>query len=233
MAKPRNRTGKGFIDTTDDLKRSIRALRRACPDMRRIHDLTGDPPLRRYPPGFEGLARIVVGQQVSIASAEAIWSRTRLTVAPFDAPTLLSLDDARLQSAGLSRGKIRTLRALAERIAEGTLAVEALATASEDDAHAALTAVPGIGPWTADIFLLFCAGRADAWAAGDLALQIAAQWMLALDTRPGADELTAIAERWRPHRATAARLLWAYYKVARATRPPPAEKAVKHRHTRR
>lgn len=218
MAKLRSGTAKGFIVTPDDLQRGIRALRRACPDMRRIHDLTGDPPLRRYAPGFEGLARIVVGQQLSIASAEAIWTRTRQAVMPFDAVTLLALDDGRLQAAGLSRGKIRTLRAVAERIAAGTLGIEALATASESDAHEALTAVPGIGPWTADIFLMFCAGRADAWAPGDLALQVAAQRMLALDERPRADELTAIAERWRPHRATAAHLLWAFYKLARDTR---------------
>ncbi len=218
MSKLRSGTTAGFIDTTDDLKRGIRALRRACPDMRRVHDITGDPPLRRYAPGFEGLSRIVVGQQLSIASAEAIWTRTRVTVAPFDATTLLMLDDESLQAAGLSRGKIRTLRALAERIASGRLAVETLAAANEADAHAALTDVPGIGPWTADIFLMFCAGRADAWAPGDLALQVAAQWLLVLDDRPRADELTAIAERWRPHRATAARLLWAYYKVAKDSR---------------
>ena len=218
MIKLRAASAPGFIDTTGDLKRGIRALRRTCPDMRRIHDLTGDPPLRRYEPGFEGLARIVIGQQLSISSAEAIWARTRLTVTPFEARSLMSLDDATLQAAGLSRGKIRTLRALAERIAAGSLVVESLVTSSEADAHAALTAVPGIGPWTADIFLLFCAGRADAWASGDLALQVAVQWMLDLESRPRPNELTEIAERWRPQRATAARLLWAYYRIAKEAR---------------
>lgn len=218
MSKLRGGRAASFIDTTDDLQRGIRALRRRCEHMRRIHDLTGDPPLRRYPPGFEGLARIIVGQQLSIASAEAIWSRTRAVVQPFTAAALLAQTDVQMQGAGLSRGKIRTLRTLAERINAGELAIAPLATATEDEAHAALTAVPGIGPWTADIFLLFCAGRADAWASGDLALQVAAQMMLDLGERPRADALTQIAERWRPHRGVAARLLWAYYKVAKEQR---------------
>lgn len=184
--------------------------------MRRIHDLAGDPPLRRHAAGFEGLSRIVVGQQLSIASAEAIWARTRVTVRPFTARRLLAADEGDLAAAGLSRGKIRTLRALAERIAAGEIAIGRLASADERDVHAALTAVPGIGPWTADIFLLFCAGRADAWPAGDLALQVATQSMLAMDARPGADQLADIAERWRPWRGVAARLLWQYYTVSKA-----------------
>lgn len=206
----------GFIDTEDDLKEGIRALRRLCPDMRRIHDLAGDPPMRRHPPGFEGLSRIIVGQQLSIASAEAIWLRTRAAVRPFTPGRLIGVSDEDLKAAGLSRPKIRTLRALAERVAAGDIAIARLATSDEAHVHAALTSVPGIGPWTADIFLLFCAGRADAWASGDLALQVAVQMMLDLDERPRADVLTGIAERWRPYRGVAARLLWAYYKVAKA-----------------
>lgn len=213
--KLRGTSSRGFIATEDDVRRAVRALRRRCAHIRRIHDLTGDPPLRRYPAGFEGLSRIVVGQQLSIASAEAIWARTRIAVSPFTAAQLQRISDASLSQAGLSRGKISTLRALAGHIADGSLAIDALATAPENEVHAALTAVKGIGPWTADIFLLFCAGRADAWAAGDLALQVAAQMALRLDERPDSEQLREIAERWRPHRATAARLLWSYYKLAR------------------
>lgn len=205
----------GLIACDDDLRSAIRVLRRRCPDMRRLHDLVGDPPLRRYPPGLEGLARIVVGQQLSVASAEAIWARTRTTIAPFTAETVLALDEATLQSAGLSRPKIRTLKALAGTIADRRIDIAALATLPDEEVHAALVAVPGIGPWTADIFLMFCAGRADAWASGDLALQIAVQIMRKGDERPSAEELASLAERWRPYRAVAALLLWSYYKIAR------------------
>ena len=142
--------------------------------MRHVHDTAGHPPLRLRPAGFEGLARIIVGQQLSVASATAIWNRTVAAVRPFKPRALLALTDAELASAGLSRPKIRTLRAIAEACADG-LDLAALARASDEEVHAALTQVVGIGPWTADVYIMFCLGRADAWAPGDLALQIAAQ----------------------------------------------------------
>jgi DNA-3-methyladenine glycosylase II len=110
----------------------------------------------------------------------------------------------------LSRPKIRTLRAIADACTNG-LDLARLASAGEEDVHAALTQVVGIGPWTADVYIMFCLGRADAWAPGDLALQVAAQRALALDERPSSDALEEIGERWRPWRGVAARLLWAYY----------------------
>lgn len=209
---------KGFIDTEEDLRVHLRALRRACPHMRRIHAVAGDPPLRRHAPGLEGLARIVVGQQLSITSAAAIWTRTRATVEPFTAARLLATNEELLKTAGLSAAKIRTLKALASTIARGSLDIEAVSVAPEAEVHEALTAVTGIGPWTADIFLLFCAGRADAWAAGDLALQVAVQRLFHLDQRPRSQAMVDIAERWRPHRGAAARLLWAYYAVEKVQR---------------
>ncbi len=178
--------------------------------MRRIHDSAGDPPLRRRPPGFEGLARIVIGQQVSVASASAIWTRTHAACQPFAPQTLLGLADGQLVTAGLSRAKIRTLRAIAAACCDG-LDLQALGASSEAAIHAALTALSGVGPWTADVYIMFCLGRADAWAAGDLALQLAAQAALELKERPDPHALLAIAERWRPWRGVAARLLWAYY----------------------
>jgi DNA-3-methyladenine glycosylase II len=201
------------IDTDADLREGVRALRRKCPHLRRVHERTGDPPLRRHAAGFEGLARIIVGQQLSIASAEAIWSRLIVAVRPMTPEAFLSLGDEELRRAGLSRGKVRTLRAACSAIAEG-LDLEQLAHAPEDAVHAALTAVPGIGPWSADIFLLFCLGRADAFAGGDLALQTAAMSALDLNERPSREALTSIAERWRPWRGVAAHLLWADYKLA-------------------
>jgi DNA-3-methyladenine glycosylase II len=201
-----------IIESEADLREGIRALRRKCAHMRHVHDRAGDPPLRRHAPGFEGLARIIVGQQLSIASAEAIWRRVQAAVQPMGARAFLGLNDDQLRQAGLSRGKVRTLRAMSEAVEAG-LDLTQLAAAPEDVVHETLTALPGIGPWSADIFLLFCLGRADAFAAGDLALQTAAADALALKERPSRDELLAIAERWRPWRGVAAHMLWAYYKV--------------------
>jgi DNA-3-methyladenine glycosylase II len=175
-----------------------------------VHDAVGDPPLRRRPAGFEGLARIIVGQQLSVASAAAIWQRTAAACCPFEPPLFLSLEDAPLLQAGLSRGKVRTLRAIATACGNG-LDLGHLERRTDEEIHEALTGIVGIGPWTADVFIMFCLGRADGWAPGDLALQIGAQYALGLDDRPDKDQMREIAERWRPWRGVAARLLWAYY----------------------
>jgi DNA-3-methyladenine glycosylase II len=204
-----------IIATEADIRAGVKALRRKCATMRHVHDTAGDPPLRRRPAGFEGLARIIVGQQLSIASAAAIWERTAAACRPFAPARLLSLTHETLAGAGLSRPKIRTLRAIAAACTNG-LDLAALDSASEEEVHAALTEVVGIGPWTADIYIMFCLGRADAWAPGDLALQIALQRALALAERPGKDEMMEHAERWRPWRGVAARLLWAYYAAVKA-----------------
>lgn len=197
------------LETPDDIRAGTLALRKLCPTLRRVHDLVGDPAPRRHAPGFAGLAQVVVGQQLSAASASAIWTRTAAAVDPFDAETLLAMDVALLRAAGLSQGKIRTLRAVADAIVSGALTFDARAPA--DELRAALLAIGGIGPWTADIYMLFCLGHADGFAAGDLALQVAAQRAFALDERPSARELESLAERWRPWRGVAALLLWTYY----------------------
>ena len=208
------RTTKAPIILSDDeMRKGIRALRRKCPHMRLVHDHAGDPPLRQHTPGFEGLARIVVGQQLSLASAQAIWGRMLLAVRPMTPKAFLKLGDDQLRAIGLSTGKVKTLRAVSAAMVGG-LDLDKLGLAHETEVHEALTALPGIGPWSADIYLLFCLGRADAFAAGDLALQIAARAALGLEERPSRDELFDIAERWRPWRGVAAHLLWAYYKVA-------------------
>jgi DNA-3-methyladenine glycosylase II len=199
-----------IIVSDADVREGLRALRRRCPTMRMMHDAAGDPPLRRRPAGFEGLARIIVGQQLSVASASAIWLRTLNLCQPFAPEGLQLLDDAVLASAGLSRAKIRTLRAISVACSNG-LDLGALEAQSDAEIASALTAINGIGPWTADIYIMFCLGRGDGFAAGDLALQIGAQQALGLKARPSAQELLAIAERWRPWRGVAARLLWNYY----------------------
>lgn len=203
------------IDSDADLAAGLAELTRQCATMRRLVTLTGAPRLRRHRSGFAGLARIIVGQQLSIRSAEAIWGRLAAAVRPMQAARLAALSDAELRAVGLSAGKIRTLRAVCTAVAARELDLSRLSRAGDADVHAALTAITGIGPWTTDIYLLFCLGRADAWAAGDLALQTAAQMALELEQRPGAMELAEIAERWRPWRGVAAHVLWAYYAKVR------------------
>ncbi len=203
------------IQTMADITLGLEALGRADPRLGRIIDLSGEIPLRRRPPGFEGLARIVVSQQVSVASAEAIWGRLSVRVDPFDAASLLATPEAEVKACGLSAPKLKTLLAVASAIAEGRIDLEAVAELPPADAHASMTALHGIGPWTADIFLLFCAGHPDIWPAGDLALQAAVMEAFALETRPGEKLCRTIANAWAPWRSVAARLFWAYYKVCR------------------
>jgi DNA-3-methyladenine glycosylase II len=181
-------------------------------------DIGGPTPLRRRDPGFEGLAAIIVSQQVSTASANAIFGRLRAAITPLSAENLRSASDETLRAAGLSAPKIRTLRALAEAVATKSLDIDTLATMDAEAAHEKLVALKGIGPWTADIFLLFCLGHPDAWPAGDLALQEAARLALNLKKRPDTARLEKIGERWRPWRGVAARMLWAYYRARKEGR---------------
>jgi DNA-3-methyladenine glycosylase II len=170
------------------------------------------PPLRKREPGLAGLVSIVVGQQVSTASAAAILGRLNTAFPDLSAERIAATSDAELLGVGLSRPKLRTLRAISTAILERGLRLDSLAGMPAEAAHAALTAIPGIGPWTADIYLLFCLGHPDIFPAGDLALQEAARALLGLTDRPDAKRLAAIAERWRPWRGVAAGVLWAHYR---------------------
>ena len=182
------------IQSEDDLAKALKKLLALDARLRPVLALAGTPPLRRRPGGLEGLIRIIVSQQLSTASAEAIWGRVRATHEPFEHGALLRASDADLKAAGLSAPKIRTVRAIAEALGSGAIDFGALAGSTAEEAHAMLTAVHGIGPWTADIYLLFCLGHPDAWPAGDLALQEAARVVFALDRRPSAKEITVLAE---------------------------------------
>src|SRR5690606_25299397 len=139
-----------IIETAEDIRVGVRALRRKCPNLRRVHDLIGDPPLRRRPAGLEALARRVVGQQLSTASAAAMWARLETAIAPLTAEALLAASDDVLRGAGLSTAKIRTLRNVARAVADGQLAIESLGALPDEAIHEQLTAISGIGPWTAD-----------------------------------------------------------------------------------
>jgi DNA-3-methyladenine glycosylase II len=174
------------------------------------------PSLRQREPGYAGLAAIVCGQQLSTASAAAIWSRVSTAFDPFHPDALRRARPSRLGRLGLSAAKIKTLKAVAREIAAERLNLDVLAEEDADAAHATLTRLHGIGPWTADVYLLFCLRHGDAWPAGDLAVQEAVRSGLGLKTRPTAKQMAALAEPWRPLRGAAAHLWWAYYKVLKA-----------------
>ena len=200
-----------LIESNADLEAGMAALSRLHPAWPQIIARTGLPPLRRREGGFAGLLGIIVAQQVSVASARAIWARVENVFVPLPPARILASTDEEMRLAGLSRPKQRSLRAIAAAIEDGSLDLDGLALADADAVHAQMTAVSGIGPWTADIYLLFCLGHRDGFAAGDLAIQEAARVAFGLETRPKPAELLAMAEAWRPWRGVAARLLWAYY----------------------
>lgn len=193
----------------------IRALRRKCDVIKRLHDDVGLPPLRRRPPGLDGLARVIVGQQVSVASADAIWARFSAVAGDITAARLLAMSDDDYRAGGLSRPKIVTLRAVGAAVRDG-LDLPRLGEEPVEVAHAALTAIKGVGPWTADVYLMFCVGHRDVFAPGDLALQEAARVAFKLAARPSREELAELATRWSPWRGVAARLLWHAYAAAKA-----------------
>jgi DNA-3-methyladenine glycosylase II len=198
------------------LAAAANALAEHCKVMRAIYARTGTPPLRDFSADFSGLAKIVTGQQLSAASAGAIWNRVAAAIQPFEAGALSAMPDRQLAALGLSSAKIRTLKAVAAAIEDDGLDIPALAAEPDAIVIERLTALHGIGPWTADIYLLFALRRADAFAAGDLALQLAVQRHFKLKERPAPAKLESIAERWRPWRGAAARLLWADYGLYRA-----------------
>jgi DNA-3-methyladenine glycosylase II len=172
--------------------------------------LVGLLPLRREADGFAALLRAIVGQQVSVASARAIWARLE-AAGLTEAAALAAAPDAALRAAGLSRQKARYGRALAQ----AGIDFDALRRAPDAEVVRTLVALPGIGRWTAEIYAMFALGRADVFAPGDLALQEAARILFDLEKRPSDKGLRAMAEAWSPWRSVAARLLWAYYRVAK------------------
>ncbi len=194
-----------------ELEEGMAMLRRLDPRWDALIERTGLPPLRRRAGGFASLASIIVAQQLSVASASAVWSRVEAVFTPLTPERVLAASDDDMRLSGLSRPKQKTLRAAAAAVASGALDFAALENAMPEEVHARMTAISGIGPWTADIYLLFCIGHGDGFAAGDLAIQEAARHAFGLPARPTATELLTLAEDWRPWRGVAARLLWADY----------------------
>lgn len=198
------------IETQADLDEGCAHLAATCPVWARVLPEIAPLPLRRRSDGFPAMLDAVIGQQISVAAAAAI--RARLEAAGLtDEAALRGTSPETLRAAGLSRPKARYLRA----IAEAGLDWSELRDLPDDVVITRLTALPGIGVWTAEIYLKFALGRADVLAAGDLALQEGARMLFDLPDRPGPAALRALAEPWRPWRAVAARGLWAYYRLAK------------------
>src|ERR1700739_4081081 len=201
------------LHTQDTLEQAIEKRAKQDPRLKAILDATGMPSLRRREPGFVGLAHIVCGQQLSTASAAAIWGRLTAAFEPFHHELLLKARADRLGRLGLSAAKIKTLKNLARELASERLNLDVLANEDADTAHHTLIALPGIGPWTADVYLLFCSGHAAAWPGGDIAVQEGMQIGLGLKARPTEKQMAPLAEPWRPLRGAAAHLWWSYYRV--------------------
>jgi DNA-3-methyladenine glycosylase II len=180
-------------------------------DLARIVAEHGMPPFWSRPAGFRALVLLILEQQVSLASAAAAYRRLRERVRTVTPEAVLACRPEELRADGVSRQKDRYLRALAEAVASGALDLDALAGHDDATARAELLALPGIGRWTADVYLLACLGRPDLWPVGDRALQVAVAEAIGLADVPDPVALEALGERWRPHRSTAARILWHGY----------------------
>lgn len=197
--------------TRQTLAAAAHELARRDPDLKAILRRHGPPPLWSRRPGFGTLLHIILEQQVSLASARAAYRRLQAIASPLSPERFLLLEDATLKAVGFSRQKARYGRELAQALAAGQLDLAGLARHDDDIVRGSLMRITGIGPWTAEIYLLMALLRPDAWPAGDLALAVAVQRAKRQPALPNADELAEIGARWRPWRAVAARMLWHDY----------------------
>ncbi|MFV0258154.1 MAG: DNA-3-methyladenine glycosylase family protein [Acidimicrobiales bacterium] len=185
------------------------------PDLAAVVAAHGRPVFWARPPGYASLVLFVLEQQVSLASAAAVYRRLSAVVGVMAPEPILALDGEAMRSAGVSRQKARCLRELSDALVGGRLDLDALASVADADAVGSLTAIPGIGRWTATVYLLACLGRPDLWPTGDRSLQLAVAEALDLPEAPSARDLGPIGERWRPWRSVAARILWHGYLTRR------------------
>lgn len=209
------------IRSDADVAVALRTLAAMDPRLQGAIDAVRTVPLRLQPAGLTGLLRIVSGQQLSTRAAAAVYEAVAARLAPLSAETILAAHDDTLRAAGLSRQKTRTFRAVAEAVEDG-LDLDALAQGCPEAARRMLESIPGVGRWTADLYLMFCAGHPDIFPVGDLAVRRGAARVLRLSEEPKPAALDEIAAFWSPHRSTAARLMWAYYRVAN---PAPAARS--------
>ncbi|MCB0038919.1 MAG: DNA-3-methyladenine glycosylase 2 family protein [Caldilinea sp.] len=197
--------------TESTLHDAVAELAQRDPDLGAVVARHGPPPLWAREPGFPTLVLLILEQQVSLASARAAYNRLEAATGTVTPAGLLALSDDELRAAGFSRQKTGYARALAQAILDGAFDPDGLADLDDDGVRCELTSLKGIGPWTAEIYLLMVLRRPDAWPAGDLALAAAAQQVKGLAARPSPAELVELAEAWRPWRAAAARILWHHY----------------------
>jgi len=203
--------GTPAIDTPEGVAWHLEALISLQPHLAPMLETVGTVQPRVNPTGFAGMAKVICGQQISVASAAAIWGRYSAIPGSLAPATYLDLSEDVVRRSGFSRGKYLTLRAVAEAIAAGELDLDHIDSLPAEEAIARLVALKGIGPWTAEVYLLFCAGHPDIFPAGDLALLKAAHHGLGLDARPTIKEMIALARDWSPHRSAAALLFWRYF----------------------
>ena len=211
------------IDSIDDIAEGLVVLARADERLARAIELSGPVPLRRKPPGYAALAEIILSQMVSKASANALQRKLELVAGEISPAAILALSPEALREAGLSRAKAETLRRVGAAVLAGHLDLEHLCRLEGQAAISTMTSIKGVGPWTAEVYLLFCAGHPDVFPAGDVALQSAAADILGLDVRPQPRALYRLAEEWSPWRGVAARLLWAYYAAVMRRDAVPVE----------
>jgi DNA-3-methyladenine glycosylase II len=208
------------IESTADLEAGLAQLIGKDRRLKDVAKVAGVLPLRRRAAGFGGLARVITGQQLSVASADAIWSRFELAFPEMTADAVLKARVPRFRKAGMSAAKIKTLRAIAAAVRDG-LDLDTLAHMPAEQAHARLTEIHGVGPWTADIYLLFCLGHADIFPAGDLALRVAVADAFGMDAPVAPAPLAEMAKAWSPWRSVAATLFWAFYAARRKKKAVP------------
>ncbi|HLJ20816.1 MAG TPA: DNA-3-methyladenine glycosylase 2 family protein [Stellaceae bacterium] len=215
---PRRRPRK---HAPDGLETGARALARLDPDFARILASYGLPRFPRRPASFGTLLHIILEQQLSLDIAAKLWKRLQQRCRPLTPIRFLELDEDTLKNCGFTRQKIGYARGLASAILERRFSPSGLRRLGDEQALAAITELHGFGHWSAEVFLLFALGRPDIWPAGDLALQVAVQWLKSLPARPDSRELRVMAEAWRPWRSVAACLLWQFY-LCRLNRALPA-----------
>jgi len=206
----------GTIGSRADLDRMVQRLLALDSDLAPLASATGELPLRLHEPGFAGLVRIILGQQVSQASATAVYNRLVSEISPLTPENFMARGLDAWVRVGLTRPRQRTIEQVCAAILDGRLALQSLPGLQAKDAIAILTSVKGIGPWSAEVYLMFCEGHADIFPAGDLALKEAVRMWLGLEARPDEAHMRDIASRWKPLRSVAARLFWAYYKILKS-----------------
>lgn len=199
--------------SNDSLARGSEVLAMRDPDLARIYHAHGAPPMWARRPGFPTLLRIVLEQQVSLVSARAMFERLKSNIEPFNAAGFIAAGEAPLRSLGVTRQKAHYCVQVAQAFTNGDLVQ--IARMNDEDAHASLLRIKGVGPWTANIYLLMALRRPDIWPDGDIALASALSSLRKLNGRPTFPELAKIAENWRPYRSVAARMLWQYYLAQR------------------